>query len=329
MIKENKLLIVCGPTATGKTSLSIKLAQKFNAELISADSRQVYKYMDIGTGKDIPENSKFQIPNTKLGLENIGYYEIDGVKLWGYDLVEPYDEFSVSHFLTISRKIIKDIYSRGKIPIVVGGTGLYIDALINGIETANVPKNIRLRKELETFTLTEMQESLASLDPFKFAGLNISDRNNPRRLVRAIEVARYKLDNQVESQKNSSEFNVLYVGLTATRNILETKIRNRVEDRLSKGMENEIKKLLKMGVNWENQAMDTLGYGIWNDYFVDKDLNKLKSLWIQSECRYAKRQIVWFKRNLKINWFNIENSDYYKSVEITVSRWYSKSELKK
>src|SRR3989344_1522932 len=151
------MLVICGPTATGKTKLGIFLAQKFNGEIISADSRQVYKFMDIGTGKEWDE----------------------GVKIWGYDLVDPKKNFSVFEYLKFVRKALDDIWKRGKLPILVGGTGLYIKAVVEGIDTLNIPKNEDLRKSLEEKNVSELYEKLATLDSSKAASLNISDKNNP------------------------------------------------------------------------------------------------------------------------------------------------------
>ena len=141
----NKLLVICGPTSTGKTTLAVDLAKKFNGELISADSRQVYKGMDIGTGKDLPKGAKIKLP----WFQKYGYYELNGVKIWGYDLAAPRHEFNVAQYIKFAERLISDISKRGKTPILVGGTGLYIKAVIDGISTASIPKNNLLRKNLE------------------------------------------------------------------------------------------------------------------------------------------------------------------------------------
>lgn len=189
---EHKLLVICGPTATGKTALGIYLAKKFEGELVSADSRQVYKGMDIGTGKDLPGNSKLEIRNSKLG----GSYKVAGVPIWGYDLISPKEEFSVARYIKIAGKIIKDIWERDKLPILAGGTGLYIKGVVDGIPTAFIPKNIALRESLGKRGVRELFEILAEMDAVKAASLNISDKKNPRRLVRAIEIASSKLKTQ-------------------------------------------------------------------------------------------------------------------------------------
>src|SRR4030066_2229730 len=142
-----KFLVICGPTAMGKTSLALRLAKLFNGELISADSRQVYKGMDIGTGKDLPVTVKCQMSNVKCFGKRICYYKINGVRVWGYDLVEPTEEFSVAQYVGIAQEILENIYSRGKLPILVGGSGFYIKAVVDGIPTVVVPKSLRKKNK--------------------------------------------------------------------------------------------------------------------------------------------------------------------------------------
>jgi tRNA dimethylallyltransferase len=166
----NKLLVICGPTSTGKTTLAIALAKKFNGEIISADSRQVYKGMDIGTGKDIPCGSKIKFP----WFQKYGFYEISGAKIWGYDLADPRHEFNVAQYMKFSERIITDIVKRGKLPILVGGTGLYIRGVIDGIATANIPKNNLLRKNLVKSTAEDLFEKLAQMDSLKAGHMNSS-----------------------------------------------------------------------------------------------------------------------------------------------------------
>ena len=180
-----KLLVICGPTACGKTSLALGLAKKFGGEVVSADSRQVYKGMDIGTGKDLPKNSKFEIRNSKLG----GSYIVAGVPIWGYDIADSKKGFNVAQYTKITRTIIENIFVRGKLPILVGGTGLYIKGAVDGIATAEVRPNVKLRKSLFEKSPEELFEILAQVDAIKAGSLNSSDRRNPRRLIRAIEVA--------------------------------------------------------------------------------------------------------------------------------------------
>lgn len=196
-----KILVVCGPTATGKTGLAALLAKKFNGELISADSRQVYRGMDLETAKERPD-----------------------VPIWLYDVMSPGEEFSVSHWVKLAKRAIFDIQKRHTLPIVVGGTGLYIKALLQPFETIDIPPNRKLRKKLQKVSVKELQSLVRRGD------MNDSDWNNPRRLIRKIEIGRKK--KPVEKQ----EFDAFILGLTAPLPELYRRIDKRIEDRLHKGM---------------------------------------------------------------------------------------------
>lgn len=320
---KNKILIICGPTSTGKTTLAINLAKKFDGEILSADSRQVYKGMDIGTGKDLPVGAKLKTP----WFWKFGYYEIDGgingsaVKIWGYDLADPKNEFSVSQYLKFADKIITDIIKRKKLPILVGGTGLYIKAVIDGIPTAEIPKNEKLRKNFSKKTVAELYEMLAQLDSIRAGNMNASDRKNPRRLIRAIEIATSK--KKPKDRITRQVFDSLFIGFTASQEVLFSQIEKRVEDRLSKGLEAEIRKLLKNKVTWKSQSMSSLGYGQWGEYFFGKkSKNEVISNWVQEEKQYAKRQMTWFKKDKRIIWFDITQKDFSTKVEKKAQKWY-------
>lgn len=294
----NKILVICGPTATGKTSLGIFLAKKFNGEIISADSRQVYRGMDIGTGKEWG----------------------DDVSIWGYDLVNPLEEFSVSHFVSFARSKILEIQKREKLPIVVGGTGFYIKGLIDGIETADIPRNKLLRENLSSKSVDELFEQLSEINPIKAGGMNSSDRKNPRRLIRAIEIAQYQIDApKLNKQINPNIYNIVQVGLVAPLNEMKQIIKARVEDRIKKGMKNEVQKLLENGVDWSRQSMYSLGYRQYRDFFeggVSEDI--ISEEWAREEIKYVKRQITWFKKDKRINWFNVNDVISDKSAIINL-----------
>ncbi len=308
---KNKLLIICGPTATGKTELAQKMANLFNGELISADSRQVYKGMDIGTGKD----------KDKIG------------NILGYDLVDPNQEFSVAGFMKFAEKEIRDIWKKRKLPILVGGTGLYIKAVVDGLGTSEIPRNENLRKSMETKSVEELFDILASDDPVKAASMNSSDRKNPRRLIRAIEIAIGELDSsRVKSTKNLTGVggDVLFIGLSAAKDFLDKRIALRVEKRIDQGIEREIDSLLKKGVSWEAQSMYSLGYRQFRGYFEEgESINGVISDWTREEQKYAKRQMTWFKKDSRINWFEISQPEYSKKVEEMVKNWYTQPNAKK
>ena len=314
------LLVICGPTATGKTSLALRLAKKFNGEIISADSRQVYKGMDIGTGKDLPKGSRLVI-----GRRKQGYYLINGVKVWGYDLVSAKKEFSVGQYVKIARKIIKEILKRNKLPILVGGTGFYIKGLVDGIATAIIPKNRKFRKSLEGISVSELYDKLAQIDSIKAASLNFSDRKNPRRLIRALEIALWHLKGKYkETRAKDLDFDlVLFVGLMANEELLEERIVKRVKGRVDKGFSKEISRLKKEGLTRENQSINALGYSQWFDVLEGKMSADVAIVdWIKSERKYAKKQMSWFKRDKRINWFDISKEEWGKNVEKLVERWY-------
>jgi len=309
---RHKILVICGPTATGKTTLGINLAKKFNGEIISADSRQVYGYMDIGTGKEWGE----------------------GINIWGYDLVDPIENFSVSEYFKLMKVVIDDIWMRNKLPIIVGGTGLYIKSLIDGIPTVDIPKNDDLRNTLVDKTIDELFDKLAILDSSKAASLNLSDKKNSRRLIRAIEIAVWNIENGkqkqvVEDRKEVLDENVktLFIGLTVPRDIHIKNIKNRVDKRMNEGFIDEVENLLKIGVSWKHQSMNSLGYkeseaffkeGLTYEEFIDK--------WNKNEMKYVKRQLTWFKKDKRINWFDTTNNKYPKNVENLVEKWDNTSD---
>ena len=283
-----KLLVICGPTVTGKTKLALHLTKVFNGEIISADSRQVYKYMDIGTGKDKPE----------------------GIEINGYDLVNPDEEFSVSQYADFANACIREINSRGKVPILVGGTGLYIKGVVDGINTADVPKDEKLRVKLNGLKIEDLREKLKTIDSKKIGSMNDSDINNPRRLIRAIEVAS---SGKISERKDMS-YDVLFIGLRLSREKLAERIAKRVDDRINQGFDMEIDFLKKKDF-FRYAPARTLGYKDWPD--IEK--------WKREEIKYAKRQMTWFKKDKRIKWFDIETNDYKQKVEDIVQKWYSLS----
>lgn len=347
-----RFLVICGPTATGKTALGIHLAKKYNGEIISADSRQVYQGMDIGTGKDLPVNAKFnpstklrvdgERPSTSLGISRtakishfakalrdkqnyqIGYYKIQGVKIWLYDVLRPNQEFSVAQFSQLAWEVIKDILKRGKLPILVGGTGFYIKAIMENIPTKEIPPNWPLRKQMETKTAEILFEELAQLDSFRAANMNVSDRKNKRRLIRAIEIARWRKENPLWQPTKTPQMKTLIIGLKAPLKWLYQKIDERIKDQLKKGAKKEVEKLFKQGFAWDLPALSAMGYQEWQPYLEGKaTLNEIVVRWKYDEHGYARRQITWFKKEKRIHWFDIQAPTWQKAVEETVERWYN------
>jgi len=334
-----KLLIVCGPTATGKTALALKLARKFNGELVNADSRQIYRGMDIGTGKDLPVSSRFKAQNPKfeLGIEKyqVGYYLVSGVPIWLLDIVWPNYRFSVADYLGVAVPVIENIWASGKLPILVGGTGFYIKTLLTGVGTLGIEPDWNLRGRLEKLAVAKLQEKLMAVDPYRFGRLNQSDRNNPRRLIRAIEVAANGLGRQLESNRLALGKNdILWLGLKISYKELDRLIAKRVEDRLNFGLLKEIGTLL-VKYNFRNSILGkTIAYREWQDYFgVLNGKEKKQALkkaaiekWVADERQYARRQMTWFGRNRLINWFRPDDKNLFLAVAKKVERWYIKSD---
>ncbi|MCL4397755.1 tRNA (adenosine(37)-N6)-dimethylallyltransferase MiaA [Patescibacteria group bacterium] len=276
----NKLLVITGPTATGKTALGLKLAEKFNGEIISADSRQVYKFMNIATGKD---TQHFQ---------------------WGIDLVTPDQQFNVSDWTNYAVGVIGEIWKRNKLPIIVGGTGQYIKELLHPSPTLHIPPDEEIRKQLLHCSIAVLQNKLREADRTRWEKMNESDRNNPRRLVRAIEVAKQNIEHRILNA--GIEANILIIGLEAPLEVLCQRINRRVEERIKAGALAEKEKLLKMGYQ-----PNAFGY-------LEKSIEE----WKTHEHQYAKRQLNYLKKYLpEIHWYDVGAED----VEPTVAKWYSES----
>jgi tRNA dimethylallyltransferase len=322
-----RLLLIVGPTATGKTRLALHLSKKCNGEILSADSRQVYKGMDIGTGKDVPGNFIAQISELRFNRQNIPFYA-NGTKIWGYDLVSPAEEFSVAHFLRMANLVIKDMWKRKKLPIVVGGTGLYLKGLTQPLEKVHIPPNTKLRADMKDRSVRVLTERLKRTNPDHLEKMNDSDRHNPRRLIRAIETSNY-LKSHPKALRNQPQNaiaaeNVRWIGLRTAKGVLYRRIDERVTKRIQRGAENEVRKLLEKGYGFDMPAMSALGYIQWEPYFNGKVKKpEVIKRWRLNEHAYARRQLTWFKKNKSINWFNATDSELYRKVVRDLRQWYS------
>ncbi len=289
-------IVIVGPTAVGKSALAVRLAKRLTrtkwggfsgAEIISADSRQVYTGLDIGTGK-------------------ITKKEMQGVPHHLLDVVSPGRQFSVAEYQKLGEKAMHEILSRGKLPIVVGGTGLYVDALVRGTVFPEVPPNLKLRKQFEKKSAGELFSMLKRLDPRRAKTI---DRHNPRRLVRAIEIAK-ELGSvpaySVILENNSIDNAVLYIGLTLPNDELKRRIAIRLLARIDeRKMLAEVRRLHTKGLSCGRMEELGLEYRYVSRY-LRKELTKEEMLGkLQTEIwRYAKRQMTWFKRNKDIQWFS-------------------------
>ena len=278
---NNRVIAVVGATASGKTSYAIELAKKINGEIISADSRLVYKGMDIGTAKPTIDER-----------QEIPHYMID--------VVEPEYNYSVGLYVKEAKKHVTDIISRGKVPIVVGGTGLYFRVLLENYDLPDVKPDYELRKELSSYSYEELLEMLTKLDE---KAANSVEKNDKKKLIRYIEIIKLagKPLDLVRGVKEK-EFNVEWVGLNFPREILYDRINKRVDLMIEQGLIDETKKLLQKHGRISN-ITDTIGYREVLSYLdgelsLDEAKDKLK----QNTRNYAKRQLTWFRKNEQINW---------------------------
>jgi tRNA dimethylallyltransferase len=302
-----KLIVILGPTASGKSDLAVRLAKKINGEIISADSRQVYKCLDIGSGKVPKDNSKFKIQNSKLQSKNQNYF-YKGIRHYLLDVANPKRTFTVTQYQKIAKKALADIIKRGKIPIICGGTGLYIDALIYDYKFPQVPLQPKLRKELEKKTAEKLYKQLKKLDPRRAKNI---DKNNRRRLIRALEIilTTKKPVPPLTSLRGSDNYEVLKIGIKKTSQELKKLIKKRLLKRIEQGMINEVKNLRNPpaggGLSW--QRLDDLGleYRYVSRYLRGLISKKEMVESLEKEIyRYAKRQMTWFKRDKNITWID-------------------------
>lgn len=293
-MKKRKIVVICGPTSSGKTSLATQLCKETNAEIISADSRQIYKYMDIGTGK-IPVSSR------GVGcVKNPGMWIINGINIWGYDLIEPGQYFSSYDFAKYAMERIQGIREKGKKVIVVGGTGFYIDTLTGKSDVSHKKPNPEIRNKLNNMLLKELQAQLHKLNPEIYEQI---DQKNPVRLIRAIE---RELSEEVSPplpQIKNTEF--IYLGLNAPRNILYSRADNWVEEIWNNGLIIETKTLIDKGYK-DTPQMKGLVYKTANSY-IEGDISEPEAKQqIKFDLHaYIRRQQTWFKRNTDISWLDI------------------------
>lgn len=313
-----KIIVICGPTATGKTNLGIRLATKFNGEIISADSRQVYKGLDIITGKDIPKNSELISPNRTI---DSGYRLKDNIPIWLVDIVDPDYIFNVGEYRSLAFKVIDDIFKRKKLPTIVGGTGLYIRSIIKPLADINIPPDEKLREQLKKLSKEELIEKLKNVNGNKWNSMNVSDRQNPRRLTRTIEIAEStkKLQN-IEFQN----FDTLLIGLKASTDYINKKIDGRVKGRIGEGAIEEAKTVLDQYKDKNLPAITSTGIRQLKEYIEGKvSLEEAIEEWKRAEHQYAKRQVTWFKKEKEIHWFDIQDTDYVSKIEEEVTKWYT------
>ena len=288
-VKNNTVLVILGPTASGKTSLAVSLALKYQGEIISADSRQVYKGMDIGTGKDLKEY--------KVGSKKIPYHLID--------IVSPKTSFNLAKYQKKAISSISDILKRKKLPILVGGSGLYLQAVVDNYKLSESKPNIERRNKLELLSVSELYSYITKLKANFAKNLNNSDKNNKRRLIRYIEIIE---DGETVSKKDKDLYNFLIIGLKPEKEILKEKIIKRLKERLEKeNMLEEVKRLKNEGVSWKRLKSFGLEYKYVSQYLLKEiSYEEMEERLALAICQFAKRQNSWFKRwqkqGRKIHW---------------------------
>jgi tRNA dimethylallyltransferase len=286
------IIVILGPTASGKSDLAVKIAKKFNGEVISADSRQLYKGLDIGTGK-ITKKEMREVPHHLLNIAS------------------PKRKFTVVQYRKLALKAIDKILKKDKIPILCGGTGFYIQAVIDGILIPEVPPDWKLRKKLEKNSAKGLYKILEKLDPRRAKTI---EKENPRRLIRAIEIVMKTKKPVPVLKKNPLPYPVLMLGIKKQDKELKNLIKKRFLRWLESGLLQEVKKLRKSGLSWKKIENFGIHYGVIARYLQKKiNCERMVENSVREIQNYAKRQITWFKRDKRIEW--IEN--YQKAQRLT------------
>lgn len=333
-----KVIIITGQTATGKTKLALELAQDHDGELVNCDSRQIYKGLDIITGKDIDKGSKFTKVSA-LGNFDIGYYlmiqllddsivkkinnrtieQSNNVKLWLYDIVSPKQYFSSYDYVSCAIPVIQDILSRGKTPIIVGGTYFYLYHLLYNVQTEHIKPNWKLRDELNTKSISELQSILNAIAPQFINELSRSEFHNPQRLIRKIEISRsssyppyfplsrsYQIT--LKKKLNLKNLDIRLIGICfKDKEKLRQQITKRVEKRIQEGAIEEVKRLLEDGYSENDPGLKTIGYQQMIKFVKNIiSFENAKKEWITKELQYAKRQYTFMKKDPHIIWSQID-----------------------
>ncbi len=302
--QKGKLLVIIGPTAVGKTKLSIEMAKRFNGEIISGDSMQVYKGMDIGTAK------------IKEG-------ETEGIPHYLIDIKEPDEPFSAAEFQELANLKIADIQSRGKLPIIVGGTGLYIQSVIYDYQFSEAPSDPEYRTILEKRVAAEgIEEVFAELKEIDPESAERIHPNNTRRVIRALEIFHctgHTMSEQLKEQPTEMKYDTCIIGLTMERGQLYARINHRVDLMVEEGLVVEVRGFFDQGLT-DCQSIQAIGYKELYDFFngrisEEEAIDHLK----QNSRHYAKRQLTWFRNKMNVSWFDVTNLDEFtkKIDEIT------------
>lgn len=289
-MNDRKIIVIAGPTASGKTEYAIRLAQNTDGEIVSCDSMQLYKYMNIGSAKPTPE-------------------EQAAVKHWLVDEIDPREEFSVARYRDMAKDAINDILSRGKTPVIAGGTGLYLNSLLYDMDFSDADKDSEYRQtlmdEAELFGPEYLHKKLEAVDPVKASKIH---PNNVKKVIRALEGASMGkgIAEFSELRTRTSDYDTLLIGITRDRDVLYDRINRRVDIMVSQGLFKEVEELLEMGLQEEDISMKGIGYKEIIAYFdgvysKEDAIEKIK----QNTRHLAKRQMTWFRRYEDMHWINI------------------------
>lgn len=305
MQPRQRLVVIVGPTAVGKTKLSLTLAKRLNGEIISGDSMQVYRYMDIGTAKaSLAERAV--VPHHLI------------------DIINPDEEYSVVHFQQMATRLIREINQRGKLPFLVGGTGLYIESVTHRFRFAQAEQNPGLREQLKRLAETEGVEALhrrlAIVDPVTAKRLH---PNDVKRVIRAIEMYELTGEKMSDYQERAAQspYDLYMIGLTMERSLLYERINQRVEQMIADGLVDEVRRLLERGYDPSLTSLQGLGYKELIPYLqgactLDEAIEEIK----KRTRRFAKRQLTWFRRMPEVHWYDLSNPADYPTIVSTIHR---------
>jgi len=299
---KNKLLVIIGATAVGKSGLAIKIAKKYNGEIISADSRQVYRGLDLGTGK-VKRDSDNEV------------FMSEGVIHYGIDIVDVKKQYNISDFQKYCNKKIKEIWKKNKLPIICGGSPLYVISVLEGWRFPKTKPNLKLRKELEQKSANELYLMLKKIDKNRSENIDI---NNRRRLIRALEIV---LEKKAVEPLNKKPIlaDILILGVKKNREEVKELIQKRLNMRIEEGMIDEVKNLKEKGMTSERLNDLGLEYRYLNLYLENKlTLDEMKKQLYTKICQFSKRQMTWFKKFKNVNWINNDFKEAKKIIENTL-----------
>lgn len=293
-----KVIVVVGPTGVGKTKMGVALAKSYDGEVISGDSMQIYRGMDIGTAK-------------------VTVNEMDGVVHHLIDVRDPDETYSVSDFQTTVRDCIKDISSRHKMPIIVGGTGLYIKAVLyDYVFEESSSDHEMMKKKYQDYTDDELYAHLKEVDALSAEELHPHNRQRVLRAIEIFESTGKRKSEILENQKHELLYDVMPIGLTLERSVLYERINQRVDMMVQEGLEKEVKDLVQRGYHKDLQSMKAIGYKEWFDYFENQaSYEEVIELIKKHSRNYAKRQYTWFNHQMPVNWFEVNLLDFQKTID--------------